>query len=162
MESLAVNCEGLFYLTKNPVKILNASLLDLNSLRQVEKICFPKDAWPLLDLIALLSFPGVIRLKAVDENDRMIGFIAGDPRPTENVSWVATVGVLPEHRNKGIGRALLEACEAHLPAGRIRLSVRPSNVEAIRLYEKIGYFGVDRWTNYYVDGEDAIIMEKLH
>ncbi|RPH62502.1 MAG: hypothetical protein EHM81_02095, partial [Chloroflexi bacterium] len=63
-------------------KILNmeispASLLDLNGLRHVEKVCFPKDAWPLFDLVAVLTFPGVIRLKAT-EDGQMIGFIAGD------------------------------------------------------------------------------------
>ena len=144
------------------MKIVSASLLDLNALRHVEKICFPKDAWPLLDLIAVLTYPGVVRLKAVDETDRMIGFIAGDPRPAEQMSWIATVGVLPEHRGKGIGRALLEACEARLTAGRIRLSVRQSNSEAIRMYQKAGYFAVDHWLGYYNDGEDALIMEKLH
>ena len=26
----------------------------------------------------------------------MIGFIAGDPRPSEDLAWIATIGVLPE------------------------------------------------------------------
>ena len=33
-------------------EILPANLLDLSALRHVEQVCFPKDAWPLLDLIA--------------------------------------------------------------------------------------------------------------
>ena len=51
-----------------------------------------KDAWPLLDLIAVLTWPDVVRLKAV-ENGELIGFVAGDPRPSEGASWVATIGV---------------------------------------------------------------------
>ncbi len=141
------------------MNITPANLLDLNALRHVEQTCFPKDAWPILDLIAVLSFPGVVRLKAV-EQDQMIGFIAGDPRPAEGFSWIATIGVLPEYRGKGFGRALLEACEAQLTTENIRLSVRASNAEAIRMYEKAGYQLVDQWKKYYDDGEDALIMQK--
>lgn len=141
------------------MQIIPANLLDLNALRTVEQVCFPKDAWPIFDLIAVLSFPGVVRLKAV-ENEQMIGFIAGDPRPTEGFSWIATIGVLPEYRGKGIGRALLETCEARLTTSRIKLSVRSSNIDPIRMYEKAGYKLVDRWIRYYDDGEDALIMEK--
>lgn len=139
--------------------IYPANLLDLNALRHVEAVCFPQDAWPLLDLVAVLTFPGVVRLKAV-EAGRMIGFIAGDPRPAEGFSWIATLGVLPEYRGRGYGRALLEACEARLPTARIRLSVRISNEEAIRLYRHAGYVTIDRWGRYYNDGEDALVMEK--
>ena len=141
------------------MQILPANLFDLNDLRHLEQTCFPKDAWPILDLIAVLSFSGVIRLKAVAD-ERMIGFIAGDPRPLEGFSWIATIGILPEYRGKGFGRALLEACEARLTTGRIRLSVRPGNLEAIRMYEKAGYKLIDRWMGYYDDGEDALLMEK--
>jgi ribosomal protein S18 acetylase RimI-like enzyme len=140
-------------------KIIPASILDLGALRHLEQACFPKDAWPLLDLIAVLTFGGVVRLKAV-ENDQMIGFIAGDPRPREGLAWIATIGVLPDHRGRGIGRTLLKACESRLPQPRIRLSVRPSNHEAIRMYQNAGYRSVDQWRNYYDDGEDALVMEK--
>jgi ribosomal protein S18 acetylase RimI-like enzyme len=141
------------------MEISPANLLDLNALRHVENACFPKDAWPLLDLIAVLTFPGVIRLKAV-EDGQMVGFIAGDPRPSEGFSWIATLGILPDYRGRGYGRALLEACEAQLTTERVRLSVRASNAEAIRMYEKAGYVPIDRWTLYYDDGEDALIMDK--
>lgn len=139
--------------------IHSANIFDLNALRHVESVCFPQDAWPLLDLVAVLTFPGVVRLKAI-EAGQMIGFIAGDPRPSEGFSWIATLGVLPEYRGLGYGRALLEACEQQLPTRRIRLSVRSSNEEAIRMYKNAGYFAIDRWERYYNDGEDALVMEK--
>jgi len=142
------------------MEIIPANLLDLNALRRVEQVCFPKDVWPLFDLIAVLSFPGVVRLKAVVD-EQMIGFVAGDPRPLEGFSWIATIGILPEYRGKGFGRALLEACEARLTTERIRLSVRASNINPIRMYEKAGYIQIDRWIHYYDDGEDALIMEKI-
>jgi ribosomal protein S18 acetylase RimI-like enzyme len=141
------------------VAIEPASLHDLGALRHLEQICFPKDAWPLLDLVSVLTFRGVIRLKAVSEK-QMIGFIAGDVKRMEGVAWIATVGVLPEFRGRGIGSALLQACEAQIPVSRIRLCVRPSNDVAIRLYERFGYTKVGEWTKYYQDGEPALVMEK--
>jgi ribosomal protein S18 acetylase RimI-like enzyme len=139
--------------------ILPASLRDLGPLRHIEQTCFPKDAWPLLDLVAVLTWPDVIRLKAIVDG-RMVGFIAGDPRRTEGMAWIATLGVLPEYRRQGIARALLLKCEKLLHANRLRLCVRLDNAGAIRLYEKEGYQRVGIWAKYYNDGCDALVMEK--
>jgi ribosomal protein S18 acetylase RimI-like enzyme len=139
--------------------ITNASLLDLNALSRLEHACFGKDAWSIFDLIAVLTFADVVRLKAL-ESGQMIGFVAGDPRPAEALSWIATIGVLPEYRRRGIGRELLRACEERLKTPRVRLSVRASNAGAIRLYDQEGYQRVEVWQGYYNDGEAAIVMEK--
>jgi ribosomal protein S18 acetylase RimI-like enzyme len=141
------------------VTIEQASLRDLNALRRVEQVCFPKDAWPLMDLIGVLTFPGVVRLKAVNGKE-MVGFIAGDIRRLEGVAWIATVAVLPAYRGQGIGSALLQSCEEKITMKRIRLCVRMSNDTAIRLYERFGYERVGEWSRYYQDGESALVMEK--
>jgi ribosomal-protein-alanine N-acetyltransferase len=142
------------------MNILPASLRDLGQLRHVEQACFPKDAWPLLDLMAVLTFPDVIRLKAVVDG-RMVGFIAGDPRRSESMAWIATLGVLPEYRRQGIARLLLLECEKRLNTSRLRLCVRLDNTPAIRLYEQEGYARVGTWTKYYNDGGDALVLEKI-
>jgi ribosomal-protein-alanine N-acetyltransferase len=136
-----------------------ATWRDLNQLRNIEKVCFPQDAWPLWDLIGVLTLPNVVRLKAVT-GDRMVGFIAGDLRPSQHLAWIATVGVLPEYRGRGIGEALIRACEEQLDTPTVRLSVRLSNEGAVRLYQRLGYQRVGIWPTYYEDGEDAVVMEK--
>jgi len=141
------------------MEIITANILDLNPLRKLEKACFEKDAWPLFDLIAVLTFPDVIRLKAV-ENDQMIGFVAGDPRSREGWGWIATIAVDPLYRRCGIGRRLLHECERQLHVPKARLTVRMSNTEAIVMYEKDGYQTIDIWPAYFNDGEDAQVMEK--
>lgn len=141
------------------VSIVPASWRDLNELRKVERVCFPTDAWPLWDLIGVLTLPNVERLKAVCD-DRMVGFIAGDVRRSESLAWIATVCVLPEYRRHGIGTALLEACEARMNMPRVRLSVRASNKTAIHLYEHLGYYRYGIWPGYYADGEDALVLER--
>lgn len=140
--------------------ILPASFLDVGPLQRIERACFEHDAWPFLDLMAVLTFPDVIRLKAV-EDGQMIGFVAGDPRKSRQYSWIATIGVLPEYQRKGIGRALLRACEDQLQTPSIRLCVRIDNGGAIRLYEQEDYQRIDVWRNYYKGGGDALVMEKL-
>ena len=131
----------------------------MNALRNLERACFPKDAWPLWDLIGVLTLPNVVRLKAAVDG-QMAGFIAGDVRPSERLSWIATIGVLPEFQGRGIGKALLAACEGQLETPIIRLNVRASNQVAIRLYESAGYQRAGMWPDYYQDGENALVMEK--
>lgn len=141
------------------MEIQKASIRDLNALRKLEKESFDKDAWPLFDLIAVLTFPDVIRLKAV-EDGLMVGFAAGDPRPSQGWGWIATIAVDPRFQRRGIGRSLLHACEGELGIPKVRLTVRLSNHAAISMYEHEGYATVDIWQAYYNDGEDAMVMEK--
>ncbi len=139
--------------------IRNASLRDLPALWRLEREAFPRDAWPLIDLIVVLGWPGVVRLKAVDVTGQMIGFVAGEVR--HGVGWIATLAVVQAYRRQGIGRALLEACEARLPADKpIRLTVRRDNIPAIRLYRAAGYRVIALWPRYYTDRSDALVMEK--
>jgi ribosomal-protein-alanine N-acetyltransferase len=141
------------------MEIINASIRDLNALRKLEKESFDRDAWPMIDLIAVLTFANVVRLKAVEDH-RMIGFVAGDPRPRDGWGWIATIAVDPNFRRRGIGTSLLHECESKLGVPRSRLTVRLSNEGAITLYQREGYQTIDLWKSYYSDGEDAILMEK--
>lgn len=145
-----------------PFSIQNATWRDLSMLRQIESVCFEKDAWPLLDLIAALTFPEVVHLKAlVDE--KMVGFVGGDLRKSEGLGWITTLAVMPEYRRHGIATALLlegeKALEEH-GIRRIRLCVRRDNNPAIRLYQRHGYAQIGSWPNYYQDGQDALVFEK--
>ncbi len=140
-------------------RIIPATWHDAAALRRLEKVCFPQDAWPLWDIIGVLTLPSVVRLKAVQEG-RMVGFVAADVRRREDLAWIATIGVLPEYRRRGIGASLLAACEARLTVARVRLCVRLSNRGAQALYRQFGYTPAGRWRAYYRGGEDALVMEK--
>ena len=118
-----------------------ATLSDLNQLRELEKICFEKDAWPLLELLAVLVIPGLVRLK-VDIDGKMAGFIGGDARRSEGMGWITTVGIRPEFRRLGIASRLILACEEAMQMPTVRLSVRRSNFGAQHLYFRLGYHHV--------------------
>lgn len=56
--------------------------------------------------------------------------------------WVYYLGVLPTRRDKGLGRALMEAAEKWLRkrnAPKIQLMVRDDNEQAIGFYKALGY-----------------------
>ena len=141
-------------------QIQTASLFDLNAVRQLEKLCFPLDAWPLLDLIGALTLPHIVRYKALWD-DQMVGFIAGEVRFPARIGWIATVAVHPDHRRKGIARRMIRMVEDEMGQPRVRLTVRESNRAAINLYQQDGYIQVNRWVKYYKGGEDGIVMEKV-
>lgn len=143
----------------NRFEIKPATWRDLNVLRELERICFPVDAWPLLDLISVLTMPGVVRLKA-EVDGEFAGFVAGDMRGAQEFAWIATIGVFPKFRGLGVGKALLQECEARLAGKVTRLCVRTDNTVAIQMYDRSGYQRVDIWHRYYTDGSDALIMEK--
>jgi ribosomal-protein-alanine N-acetyltransferase len=140
-------------------RIAPATWRDLSAIHRLEKRCFGPDAWPWFDVLAALTFAETVRFKAmVDEV--VVGFIVGDRRRRQNLGWIATVGVHPDHRRRGIAATLLAHCEQEMGMPRVRLTLRRSNQAAWHLYEKAGYHQIEVWPRYYRDGEDGVVMEK--
>lgn len=74
---------------------------------------------------------------------------------------VVSVAVLEEYRKKGLGSAIVEEAIKGVKERRcdeLYLEVRCSNNDAVRLYEKLGFFIKQRLKAYYRDGEDAFLM----
>jgi ribosomal-protein-alanine N-acetyltransferase len=140
-------------------EIVPAGLLDLNAVRELEDLSFDLDAWPLIEMVGVLSLPAIERWKAVKDG-KLIGFVAADIRKRQQLAWIATIAVHPDYRGLGIGDALMETVETRVDMPAMRLSVRAGNLKARRLYERRGYEQIDVWPDYYIGGEDAIVMEK--
>ena len=76
---------------------------------------------------------------------------------------VISIAVLPEHRRKGIGEALMqEALRAMLryKAKECFLEVRVGNTPAVNLYKKLDFKVIRTIGDYYADGEDAYVMNR--
>jgi ribosomal-protein-alanine N-acetyltransferase len=86
-------------------------------------------------------------------NFRKLGFV--------KKGHVVSVAVLQQHRNQGIGKALmLEGINGVIArkTDEIYLEVRVSNETAVRIYERLGFQIKSRLRVYYRDGEDAYLM----
>ena len=108
--------------------------------------------------LALLG-PASLRLKVV-AGKRIVGFAMGEPHPAEGYAWIATLGIHPDFQRQGLGARLLGVVESRLTSPLLRLTVRQSNLPAIKLYERAGYTPVQTWESYYAGGEAGIVMEK--
>jgi hypothetical protein len=63
--------------------------------------------------------------------------------------WVYYVSVDPDHRNKGYGRAIMQAAEDWLRARgilKLQLMVRGDNAKVNAFYQSIGYYDQQRTT----------------
>ena len=67
----------IYFLPGSGISIMPATWRDLKELHELEKQCFQLDAWPLLDVIGVLTLPQIIRMKA-EEEQVLAGFIAVD------------------------------------------------------------------------------------
>lgn len=91
-------------------------------------------------------------------NFRKLGFV--------KKGHVVSVAVLNEHRNQGLGNALMiEGINGVIARNTDEsyLEVRISNTAAVRMYERLGFQIKSRLRTYYRDGEDAYLMAlNLH
>ncbi|ATB47634.1 ribosomal protein S18-alanine N-acetyltransferase [Corallococcus macrosporus] len=75
---------------------------------------------------------------------------------------VLNVATAPQHRRRGVARAVMDEVLARGRARRCTLAtleVRKSNEAALQLYRAYGFRPVGIRPNYYVDeGEDAVVM----
>jgi len=120
-----------------------------------------------------LSFEGELRNRSacnfavksteVETSGQVIGY-AFWHLVTDEVH-VLKVAVTPAWRGQGVASRLLERCftlSVEQGAKSAHLEVRPSNIAAIELYQKLGFELVGRRPKYYSDSkEDALLMMKI-
>ena len=95
------------------------------------------------------------------ENDVPIAFLTATALPPEGE--LLRLGVLPQHRRGGVGRALTEAffeeCQRR-GAEHLFLEVRASNRAARGLYESLGFLPCGTRARYYrAPVEDAALYQ---
>ena len=106
----------------------------------------------------IVRFPGCgmfdadASLIAVERGSRNIIGVILCSRVKDDVGHVTQVCVLPEHRGRGIGEALIAASAAELRRRRfsaLSLTVTQDNTRAVELYKRLG-FGVKRVFDAFV------------
>ncbi len=103
---------------------------------ELETLCFP-DPWSTDALAEELNNPCARFLTALDGNT-VVGYLGCHHVADEG--FIANVAVHPNHRRRGIARALVNAAiEQGRSLSRLTLEVRESNAAAIALYQSLGF-----------------------
>lgn len=117
------------------------------------------DAWSAASIEKLTSGPGAYTLIASDGGTD-VGFVLLHVVPPE--AEVLSIGVRPELRRAGLGRALLKRAARDLAAREVTtmfLDVAADNDPAIALYRSLGFGDISRRARYYHGRIDAIMMQ---
>ncbi len=140
----------------------DANSFDIPVLVSLDKELFPYSPWSAGQYREEISAPTRLFVVALDDASRVIGY-AGVFAPGGAEADVLTVGVIPQHRGQGIARALMASITKWaLDQGSIAmmLEVKTDNVEAITLYETLGYAKLNVRKDYFGTGLDALVMRK--
>lgn len=123
----------------------------------IERECFSRP-WNEASIEAELENDFSRFLIAV-ENGRAVGYVGLYVLTGE--ADIVRVAVLPEHRNKGIAKAVLTK-SLEYASGEVFLDVRESNSTAISLYKSLGFEDTGVRKDYYSDPtENAVLMKKV-
>lgn len=151
-------------------KLRKFGMNDLASVTRINQACLPENYTDIFFLDLNRRFPETFVVG--EEDGEIVGYIMC--RVEVGLSnlglsglvkkgHVVSVAVLPEHRRKGIGEALIKQAMEGMRAYSAKqcyLEVRVTNEEAISLYKKLGFEIARTIHGYYADGEDAFVMSR--
>ncbi len=139
-------------------------LRDAERAAELERVCNP-DPWTLEALRAFAESPADFsgrlgRVAVFRGSDQIAGYVCAQTAGEE--AEILIFGVDPEHRRRGVGRALMLELGVALKALGCRtvfLEVRRENRAALSLYLSAGFVETGVRKNYYADtGEDAKVL----
>ena len=131
----------------------------IKEIARLEEICFSE---PWSEEGILEAYRLGTKFFAAEADKKLIGYIG--IKAVIDEGYITNIAVFPEFRRRGVAKALLNkvfefAKEKGLSF--VSLEVRPSNTEAVSLYEKTGFREEGRRKNFYrLPLEDALIMTK--
>jgi ribosomal-protein-alanine N-acetyltransferase len=129
----------------------------LPQVHEIEKLSFPSP-WSLNALQSEIERP-ISHLWVLEREEVLSGYICFWMFDKE--AQVLSLAVHPRDRGKGLGHYLLKKMIEKAVSKGVRyiwLEVRPSNLAAKRLYQKLGFVEAYRRPRYYSNTEDAIVM----
>lgn len=116
--------------------------------------------WTEEDFIRCLRQRNCIGLVA-EEGDSIVGFVIYELH--KNRLHVLNFAVHPDHRKRGVGRAMVDNLKGKLSSdrrNRLLLEVRESNLDAQLFWKQVGFRAISVLREYYADTkEDAYLMQ---
>ena len=137
-----------------------ANAFDLPVFVSLDKELFPYSPWSASQYKEEFSTPTRHFVVAIDEQQSIVGY-AGVFAPGAAEADILTVGVVPEHRGKGIAKVLMGLITDWAKvqgSTAMMLEVKVDNAEAIGLYESLGYSKLNIRKDYFGTSLDAQVM----
>ncbi|MGE0311320.1 MAG: GNAT family N-acetyltransferase/peptidase C39 family protein [Lautropia sp.] len=145
-----------------------ATLEDLDSLMRLEEQGFTGDRISRRQfryLLARAHADTVVVTEATGGPARpaLLGYALVLYRQGTSMARLYSIAVDAGARGRGIGAALVEACEAAARESDhafLRLEIRTDNAASIALFERLGYRRFGHFDDYYEDGAGALRYQK--
>lgn len=132
----------------------------VSQIAEIEAMCFSAP-WSQRSIESELNNSLSLWVVAI-EGDTVVGYVGSQSVLGE--ADMMNLAVLPQYRQQGIGRMLVESLIRQLQSRMVKclsLEVRASNQGAIALYQALGFQQVGRRPGYYSSPkEDALILRK--
>jgi ribosomal protein S18 acetylase RimI-like enzyme len=144
------------------LRIREGTIDDLDGLTRLEQAAFAVDGFRRQQLRYLLTRANASVFVA-DEGGSVMGSAIMLWRKRAKVGRLYSIATDPAVQCRGVGRLLLQACEAAAVQRECRdvsLEVRVTNLPAITFYERHGFRVVEELPEFYEDGTDALRMRK--
>lgn len=149
-------------MSRRKLILSEGSAFDIGAVMDVMDVAFDPafgEAWTAQQCLGLLGMPGIWLTIARLGGDAA-GFALG--RAVADEAELLLIGVSPDYRRQGIGKALLDDTRNRakgLGAARLHLEVRHGN-PAVELYNQAGFVQAGRRREYY-RGADGSVFDAL-
>jgi ribosomal-protein-alanine N-acetyltransferase len=147
---------------QSTINIREARPRDLEAIARLENGSFEADRVSRRSLREFLRAPHRPVIAATI-NDELVGYALVALRKGARAVRIYSLAVDARFARRGVGRTLLQACEAYARRHRretLTLEVRYDNASAIALYESCGFRQFGEHAHYYADGATALRYEK--
>jgi len=153
-------------------EIVPATAADAPEILALQRLAYQSEArlygdWSIPPLTQSLEelreeFTRLAILKALDQNEAVIGSVRGEMDTSPNGGGACRIGRLivhPKHQRQGLGAALLAAIETCFPeAERFALFTGSRSEGNLRLYQRLGYQPVE--SRAVTAGLTLVFLEK--
>ena len=132
---------------------------DLDDILDIERHAFPKSPYSWATFVNLQwiypeTFLVYVEERSPAREPTLLGYII-----FSQDGHIISIAIHPEHRRRGIGRALIQRVIGSPHIRRVWAEVRKGNHGAQAFYLQLGFSTVGLASGYYGD-EDALIVER--
>jgi len=148
--------------------VRQADLGDINEIIKINRQCLPENY--SFDFFYRILTDFGFACAVAEQEGKVVGYLLCRlERPFSSFlgmnpvkGHVISIAVLPKYRRQGLGLEIMKYGMKKLIENKVTsiyLEVRVSNVAAVEMYKKLGFYIKREHKEYYRDGESAFVME---